>query len=80
MPRFFFHTHHGAPTRDREGTELLDLHTAQVQAVRLSGEVLRDLGGRFWDAQPWSLEVANARGEVLFALHISAEARMPLPG
>ncbi len=75
MPRYFFHVTDGYSERDTEGTELPDIYAAQHQAVRTSGELLRDMGGKFWDGTEWKLEVADERGQVLFALRFSAEER-----
>lgn len=80
MPRYFFHIMDGTAVRDEDGTELPDVYTAQAEAIRLSGEVLRDLGGRFWDGTAWRLEVEDERARVLFVLHFSAEERLSDPG
>lgn len=79
MPRYFFNVHDGTSILDEEGTELPDIYTAQAQAIRTSGEILRDLGARLWDGAEWRVEVANERGEVLFVLRFSAEERLPVP-
>ena len=78
MPRYFFHVYDGSSSLDQEGTELPDIYTAQAQAIRTSGEILRDMGAQFWDGTAWRLEVADARGEVLFVLRFSAEERPAL--
>jgi hypothetical protein len=73
MPRYFFHVHDGTSTRDKEGTKLLDIYTVQEEAIRLSGELLRELGAKFWDGLEWSLEVTDEAGRILFNLRFSAE-------
>ena len=73
MPRYFFHCYDGYSTIDREGTELPDIYRAQAEAIRLSGELLRDMGAKFWNGTRWTLEVTDERGEVLFALRFSAQ-------
>ena len=78
MPRYFFHVYDGYSSLDQEGTEFPDIYTAQAQAIRTSGEILRDMGAKFWDGTAWRLEVADARGQVLFVLHFSAEERPAL--
>ena len=75
MPRYYFHIFDGRASPDREGTDLPDIYRAQHEAVRLSGEVLRDMGAKFWNGAEWRLEVADDRGEVLFVLRFSAEER-----
>jgi hypothetical protein len=78
MPRYFFHVHDGSSTRDGEGTELPDIYAAQEQAILLSGELLREVGGKFWDGETWSLEVTDEAGRTLFILRFSAEERTDL--
>ena len=78
MPRYFFHVYDGSSSPDTDGTELPDIYTAQAQAIRFSGELLRDMGAQFWDGTAWRLEVADERGEILFVLRFSAEERPTL--
>ena len=78
MPRYFFHLYDGSSAPDQDGTELPDIYTAQAQAIRTSGEILRDMGAKFWDGTDWRLEVADARGQILFILRFSAEERAVL--
>lgn len=79
MPRYFFNVIDGTSLRDGEGTELADIYTAQEQAICTSGEILRDMGARFWDGAAWELEVTDERGKVLFVLRLSAEERLLEP-
>lgn len=76
MPRYFFHVRDGTDVRDEIGTELPDIYVAQAQAIRTSGEILRDMGSRFWDGTEWRLEATDEQGEVLFVLRFSAEERL----
>ena len=73
MPRYFFHVCDGFSTKDTDGTELPDIYAAQEEAIRLSGELLREMGGEFWNGTEWSLTVANETGSVLFRLRFSAD-------
>ncbi len=75
MPRYFFHVNDGSSARDEDGTELPDIYAAQHLAIRTSGEMLRDMGARFWDGTEWKLEVADEQGQVLITLRFSAEER-----
>lgn len=77
MPRYFFHVHDGYSFPDEDGTELPDIYTAQAEAIRTSGEILRDVGAKFWNGTEWKLEVADERGQILFVLRFSAE-EMPV--
>jgi hypothetical protein len=78
MPRYFFHVHDGNSTGDNEGTELPDIFAAQEQAILLSGELLREMGGKFWNGEEWSLDVTDEAGRILFTLRFSAEERTDL--
>lgn len=73
MPHYFFHVIDGYSDYDAEGTELPDIYAAQHQAVRTSGEILRDMGAKFWDGTEWKLEVTDEQGRILLTLRFSAE-------
>jgi hypothetical protein len=57
VPRYFFHVHDSVDLLDNEGTELTGPDEARVQAVVTAGELLRDVGGRFWNSPEWRLWV-----------------------
>lgn len=73
MPRYFFNIYDGEPEPDLEGTECSDIYVAQAEAVRMSGEIMRDLGARFWNGGNWRLEVTDEGGRKLFIVYFSAE-------
>lgn len=73
MPLYFFNIYDGYSSLDQDGTELPDIYTAQNEAIRLSGEILREEGGKFWNGVEWKLEVTDATGAVLFVLTFSAQ-------
>jgi hypothetical protein len=52
---------------------LPDIYAAQRQAVRTSGEILREMGAKFWNGTEWKLVVADEQGQILFTLRFSAE-------
>lgn len=68
MPRYHFNIHDGDDLPDIDGIELRDLAAARVEAVRLSGDCLRDHAHRFWDGDEWQMEVTDHRGLILFTL------------
>lgn len=76
MPRYFFNVIDGTSIIDKDGTVLPSIYVAQAEAIRFAGEVLRDMGGRFWNGTEWRLEVSDEGGQVLFVLHFSAEERL----
>jgi len=45
MQRYYFHLKDGRLSLDEEGTEFPDIQAARREAIRYSGEVLRDGGG-----------------------------------
>ena len=73
MPRYFFNVFDGTSAPDAEGTECSDIYVAQAEALRMSGEIMRDLGMRFWGGSEWRLEVTDATGRKLFVIRFSAE-------
>jgi len=73
VPRYFFHIFDGEPEPDLEGTELSDIYVAQSEAIRMSGQIMQDLGAKFWNGDNWRLEVTDADGRNLFIIHFSAE-------
>jgi uncharacterized protein DUF6894 len=76
MPRYFFHVMDGYSARDTEGTELPDIYAAQDQAIRTSGEILRDMGAEFWNGTEWTLEVTDESDQILFVIRFSADERL----
>ena len=76
MPLYFFNVYDGYSSLDQDGTELPDIYTAQNEAIRLSGQILREKGGKFWNGTEWKLEVTDVSGAVLFVLRFSAHERL----
>jgi hypothetical protein len=73
MPRYHFNVEDGAFHGDAEGSILSDLTSAREEAVRLSGEILRDAAREFWRKERWKLTVTDDRGSTLFSLRFLAE-------
>ena len=77
MPKYYFHLKDGHTELDEDGTELADLKAARREAVKFSGEVLREgPGDSLWMGEPWRLWVTdqpNGAGTTLFTLNFSAE-------
>ena len=72
MPRYFFHVHDGADLADLRGTTLDDDHAAQVEAVRFSGDLLRNGAESFWSEKEWSMRVTDEEDLTLFELMFTA--------
>ena len=73
MPRYFFDVDHHSSQPDTEGSEFPDVPAARAAAVRLCGEILREIDGSFWDAPLWQLRVTDHDRRLLFTLTFSAE-------
>ena len=78
MPRYFFHVDGGSEQPDTEGTEL-GMGQVRSEAVRLTGEILRDMDDRFWDHPEWTLTVTDQTGAKVLGLQVSANARLREP-
>ena len=72
MSKFFFHTGDCGAGLDAEGQELADTNTAQIEAVRLLGELLRDEPRGFWNERAMKVVVTDEAGLILFVLDLSA--------
>lgn len=73
MARYHFNVFPDGCGSDPDGTECADVYIAQSEAVRMSGEIIRDLGRRFWNAGQWRLEMTDDKGKTLFVVRFSAE-------
>lgn len=73
MPRYYFNIKHRVDELDGEGSELADIQAARLAAVRLSGELIRELGQSFWDTPAWRLDVTDVHQTVLFTLTLSGK-------
>ena len=71
MPRYVFDVHDSKDMPDAEGTGLPDRHSMPEEAVRLAGEVLRDLNGKF-SGEPWTMAVRDESGRAVLTLRFSA--------
>ena len=72
MPRYFFNVADGSASPDREGTELLDLAEARLEAVRLTGQMFLDDPEEFWRTGEWWVQVADGYHVTLFTLYTTA--------
>ena len=68
MPRYFFTTADGTREQDIDGTELPNVATARVEAIKFAGEVLSDHPEMIWDGEDFRVEVSDERGLVLFTV------------
>ena len=73
MPRYFFNVVHDVSQPDIDGHEFADIQAARAAAVRLCGEMLKEISGKFWENPVWRLEVRSHDSRLLFTLTFSAE-------
>ncbi|WP_375457758.1 DUF6894 family protein [uncultured Enterovirga sp.] len=76
MPRYFFNVTDGRSFVDPNGTELPDVYAAQARAIQTSGDMLRDMAGKFWTGESWKMEVHDQAGRELFTLTFSAQEHL----
>ena len=72
MPRYFFHSEDGRPSRDDEGTELPSLASARVEAVRVLGDILKEAPHKVLDSGMFRVTVTDNTGLIYFCLDLSA--------
>jgi hypothetical protein len=73
VPRYFFHVHDSVDIIDQEGTEFPSPEEARGEAVVTAGEILRDVGRKFWDRPEWRMWVTDEAGETVCAIKFSGE-------
>jgi len=74
MPRYFFVVRHGDQTSDHsDGIEFPDIGAVQLEAVKSTGEILRDLNDPLEVGSEWRMEVVNEARKPLFCLRVIAE-------
>jgi hypothetical protein len=76
MPRYFFDVHDGTSLPDSEGTELPDSRAMRGEAIRMAGQILDDLDGKF-PGGVWVMNVRDDGGRVLMTLRFSVTEYEP---
>jgi len=73
VPRYFFHVRDGRDYPDDEGSEFPDLPAVRAEAIRSSGEMLRDNKGvdDFWTGHDWTMNVTDEAGQPVLTLRFS---------
>jgi hypothetical protein len=49
------------------------VNEARAEAIVVSGEMLKDLGGKFWNNGQWQIRVTDEAGDKVCALTFSAD-------
>jgi hypothetical protein len=76
MARFYFNTENEEAVTDREGIELPNGTDAEVEAVLLTGELLREHAREFWKTGSFNVTVTDDNGLSLFVI-ITEAVRSP---
>jgi len=79
MALFYFDIRDGEDFPDFTGSEWPDLQAVRREAIRLSGEVLREMPERFWSAERWTMTVLDHKRTPLFTLKFTAEMTSATP-
>ena len=73
MPRYFFNVLDRSSEPDRDGSEFPDIYAAQAAAMRLCGELIREMDGEFREGPIWRLQVTSHDKEPLLTFTFSVE-------
>lgn len=74
MPRYFFHTRTASKVADPDGVDLADHVAARHEAIRASGELMRDGAADFWGTRPWLVTVTDEAGLILYEIEMHGRA------
>ena len=74
MPKYFFVVRQGDRITDHsDGVDLPDLDAVQIEAIRSTGELLRDLNAPVESGWEWRMEVADEANNPVLSLRVIAE-------
>jgi hypothetical protein len=73
MPRFFFHVFNGEFIPDHAGIDCPTLEEVKDNAVRISGEMLKDQGLQLWRTGHFDMFVCDEHNKTHFRLSFQAE-------
>ena len=74
MPKYYFVIRHGDQTSDHsDGIEFPDIGAVKVEAIKSTGEILRELNYPMEAGSEWRMEVADEARKPLFSLRVIAE-------
>jgi hypothetical protein len=74
MPKYFFVVRHqGHISGNSEGIDFPDLNAARLEALKSTGELLRELSVPLEAGSEWRMEVADETRRPIFSLRVIAE-------
>jgi len=71
MPLYRFIIKDGSSIPQPDPVELADLSSAKSYAAVLTGQLLKDADGHFWEDSRWTISVTDVAGQALATLEIS---------
>ena len=71
MPLYNFNVHDGSGAAESDPAEFPDYRAARGEAVKLAGQLLIDVDGKFWNGGDWRIDVTDPAGLVLCSLYIT---------
>ena len=72
MALYFFNVINDKVFVDTEGSELPDMQAVRVEAVRTGAEMIAYEDPAMLGTKPWTMNVANATGSIVYALCFQA--------
>jgi hypothetical protein len=73
MPKCFFVACHGDETSDHPRNRIPDMGAVQIEAIKSTGEILRDFDYPTEAGSEWRKEVVDEARKPLFSLRVIAE-------
>ncbi len=74
MPKYFFMVRHGDQISDHsDGIDFTDIGAVQLEAIKSTGEILRDFNYPIEAGAEWRMEVVDEACKPLFSLRVIAE-------
>ena len=73
MPRYYFHVENGVTIMDSTGTELASDADALNEAVKTSGEMMKDQGSGLWSGTEWSMLVMNSARSIVYRIRVAVD-------
>jgi hypothetical protein len=71
---YFFHMQTDTRWTDEEGLEFASPLEARTQAIKTCGQMLEHSANGFWGSRPWSINVTDAKGLILWELSMGGFA------
>ena len=79
MPRYYFNVFDGLTLLDEEGTELIDINAARMEALQVAHGLIESAARRADLGEGWRIEVVNGAGDILFRMDFKVPEYEPKP-